>query len=272
MPQLRRLEQPGRDARPRAGQGRSGRPPGSGPPVPVHEPEALARVADVDLPRLTVGLPELDRVLGGGLVPGSVVLVGGEPGIGKSTLLLQAAAGVAAAGHRALRQRRGIGRPGPAAGDPPRPDRRSGGSRGPGRRRVVDRPDRRPGPGRTAQPADRRFDPDRDGRRARRAGRQRRPGARVRAAPDGTGQGQWVGQRVDRWGGRARLERHRRGHRRPRDQGRLAGRSQDARAPRRRRHRARGRAVRHPSPPALDQEPVRLDRGGGRAARWASRA
>ena len=62
------------------------------------EPEALARVADVDLPRLTVGLPELDRVLGGGLVPGSVVLVGGEPGIGKSTLLLQAAAGVAAAG------------------------------------------------------------------------------------------------------------------------------------------------------------------------------
>jgi DNA repair protein RadA/Sms len=46
--------------------------------------------------RLPVGLAELDRVLGGGLVPGSVVLVGGEPGIGKSTLLLQAAAGVAA--------------------------------------------------------------------------------------------------------------------------------------------------------------------------------
>jgi len=62
------------------------------------EPEALARVADVELPRLSVGLPELDRVLGGGLVPGSVVLVGGEPGIGKSTLLLQAAAGVAAFG------------------------------------------------------------------------------------------------------------------------------------------------------------------------------
>jgi DNA repair protein RadA/Sms len=45
--------------------------------------------------RLAVGIGELDRVLGGGLVPGSVVLVGGEPGIGKSTLLLQAAAGVA---------------------------------------------------------------------------------------------------------------------------------------------------------------------------------
>jgi DNA repair protein RadA/Sms len=43
------------------------------------------------------GIGELDRVLGGGLVPGSVILVGGEPGIGKSTLLLQAAAGVAAA-------------------------------------------------------------------------------------------------------------------------------------------------------------------------------
>jgi DNA repair protein RadA/Sms len=57
--------------------------------------EALARVADLDRPRLSVGLPELDRVLGGGLVPGSVVLLGGEPGIGKSTLLLQAAAGVA---------------------------------------------------------------------------------------------------------------------------------------------------------------------------------
>ena len=61
-------------------------------------PEALARVTDLDLPRLSVALPELDRVLGGGLVPGSVVLLGGEPGIGKSTLLLQAAAGVAALG------------------------------------------------------------------------------------------------------------------------------------------------------------------------------
>ena len=62
------------------------------------QPQALARVVDLELPRLSVGLPELDRVLGGGLVPGSVVLVGGEPGIGKSTLLLQAAAGVAERG------------------------------------------------------------------------------------------------------------------------------------------------------------------------------
>ncbi|PRX35335.1 DNA repair protein RadA/Sms [Meinhardsimonia xiamenensis] len=49
-------------------------------------------------PRAASGLDELDRVLGGGLVPGSAVLVGGDPGIGKSTLLLQAAARFAAQG------------------------------------------------------------------------------------------------------------------------------------------------------------------------------
>jgi DNA repair protein RadA/Sms len=46
-------------------------------------------------PRLTTGIEEFDRVLGGGVVPGSLVLLGGEPGIGKSTLLLQAAASMA---------------------------------------------------------------------------------------------------------------------------------------------------------------------------------
>ena len=56
----------------------------------------LADVGEPERPRLPVGIGELDRVLGGGLVPGSVVLLGGEPGIGKSTLLLQAAAGIAA--------------------------------------------------------------------------------------------------------------------------------------------------------------------------------
>ena len=45
--------------------------------------------------RLPTGLPGFDRVLGGGLVPGAVVLLGGEPGIGKSTLLLQVGRGVA---------------------------------------------------------------------------------------------------------------------------------------------------------------------------------
>ena len=59
---------------------------------------APVRLSDVDaaeVPRLLLGIDELDRVLGGGLVAGSVVLLGGEPGIGKSTLLLQAAASLA---------------------------------------------------------------------------------------------------------------------------------------------------------------------------------
>ncbi|HVY14659.1 MAG TPA: DNA repair protein RadA [Rhodopila sp.] len=51
-------------------------------------------------PRAAVGIEELDRVLGGGLVPASAILVGGDPGIGKSTLLLQAAARLARAGKR----------------------------------------------------------------------------------------------------------------------------------------------------------------------------
>ena len=53
-------------------------------------------------PRAPIGIAELDRVLGGGLVPASVVLVGGDPGIGKSTLLLQAAARLARSGRRVL--------------------------------------------------------------------------------------------------------------------------------------------------------------------------
>jgi len=52
--------------------------------------------------RIVTGIAEFDRVLGGGLVPGSAVLVGGDPGIGKSTLLLQAAGSLAARGTRVL--------------------------------------------------------------------------------------------------------------------------------------------------------------------------
>jgi DNA repair protein RadA/Sms len=62
-------------------------------------------IADVDTAGWSVrptGVGELDRVLGGGLVPGSVTLVGGEPGIGKSTLLLQALASTAAGGAKVL--------------------------------------------------------------------------------------------------------------------------------------------------------------------------
>ena len=55
-----------------------------------------------EAPRLPSGLAELDRVTGGGLVRGSVLLMAGDPGIGKSTLLIQAAAALARAGHRAV--------------------------------------------------------------------------------------------------------------------------------------------------------------------------
>jgi DNA repair protein RadA/Sms len=65
----------------------------------------LLRLVDVNVDeaeRISTGVPELDRVLGGGLVPASLVLVGGEPGVGKSTLLLTALGAVSAAGRRAL--------------------------------------------------------------------------------------------------------------------------------------------------------------------------
>jgi DNA repair protein RadA/Sms len=56
---------------------------------------SLADIDAVDVPRFTTGIEEFDRVLGGGLVAGGVVLIGGDPGIGKSTLLLQALANIA---------------------------------------------------------------------------------------------------------------------------------------------------------------------------------
>jgi DNA repair protein RadA/Sms len=60
--------------------------------------QKLASINAEDSPRLPTGIEELDRVLGGGLVPGGVVLLGGDPGIGKSTLLLQALAELSAKG------------------------------------------------------------------------------------------------------------------------------------------------------------------------------
>jgi DNA repair protein RadA/Sms len=73
---------------------------GSGPGAAEAAP--LASVPEPSVPRRPFGIAELDRVLGGGIVVGSIVLLGGEPGIGKSTLLLQAAAGAADAGATVL--------------------------------------------------------------------------------------------------------------------------------------------------------------------------
>lgn len=63
--------------------------------VAPSKPVPLTQVEDSDHERFSSGLAELDRVLGGGLVPGCLGLIGGDPGIGKSTLLLQVAASVA---------------------------------------------------------------------------------------------------------------------------------------------------------------------------------
>jgi len=65
-------------------------------PVPV-APRRLADVTVGDADRITTGIAELDRVLGGGVVAGSLVLIGGDPGIGKSTLILQASRALAEA-------------------------------------------------------------------------------------------------------------------------------------------------------------------------------
>ncbi len=56
---------------------------------------ALKDISVEDLPRMATGYEEVDRVLGGGIVPGALVLLGGDPGIGKSTLLMQVAAHIA---------------------------------------------------------------------------------------------------------------------------------------------------------------------------------
>src|SRR5512141_393664 len=75
-----------------------GRKPGKGRLFAL---EALTGEAH-DAPRLVSGIAEFDRVTGGGFVRGSVLLVGGDPGIGKSTLLIQTTAALARAGHRVV--------------------------------------------------------------------------------------------------------------------------------------------------------------------------
>jgi DNA repair protein RadA/Sms len=75
--------------------------PAKGVPAPA-APLALTSVSAGDAIRRTTGIAELDRVLGGGLVAGSIVLLGGDPGIGKSTLALQACGTLAAQGLTVL--------------------------------------------------------------------------------------------------------------------------------------------------------------------------
>ena len=70
----------------------------SGPARPPREPIALDSVSDDAQERISTGIGEFDRVLGGGIVRGSLVLLGGDPGIGKSSLLMQASASLSARG------------------------------------------------------------------------------------------------------------------------------------------------------------------------------
>ncbi|HEY3355658.1 MAG TPA: DNA repair protein RadA [Polyangia bacterium] len=72
---------------------------GASPAAPARP---VGELTAAPTPRLLTGIGELDRVLGGGVVPGAVVLLGGDPGVGKSTLLLHALDALARAGHRVL--------------------------------------------------------------------------------------------------------------------------------------------------------------------------
>lgn len=76
--------------------------PGSELAFPKQKPASIVDIESSRDARVLTGIGELDRVLGGGLVPGSLLLVGGDPGIGKSTLLLQASNALAARGHTVL--------------------------------------------------------------------------------------------------------------------------------------------------------------------------
>ena len=76
--------------------------PGARPALIGDGARLYADIESSDADRVSTGVGELDRALGGGMVPGSLVLLGGEPGIGKSTLLMQAAARVAETGRPVL--------------------------------------------------------------------------------------------------------------------------------------------------------------------------
>ena len=178
--------------------------------------------------------------------PGGVVLLGGDPGIGKSTLLLQACAALGARTPHALRDRRGIGGAGRAAGAAPRARQRARRAAG----RGAARGDRR-APSRATQPEVVVIDSIQTVyTEALHVGAgQRCAGPRVRGAADAARQ----------------AARHRRHPRRPRDQGRRDRRPPRARAHRRHRAVFRGRPAFELPPGARDQEPLRR---GQRARRF----
>ena len=223
----------------------TGRSPAARSAAGVAEP--LAGIADADLPRLRLGIDELDRVLGGGLVPGSLVLVGGEPGIGKSTLLLQAAAGLARTdGGGTVLYATGEESPGQvrlrAA--------RLGLLSGPAGERV-------------------RVLAEHDVGRIVETAREQRPGLVVvdsiqtATVDDLEGAAGSVGQVRESTlrlmdlakGDGIAVDPGRACH-----QGRLDRRAEDARAPGRRGHQHRGRALRGPASGARDEESLRVDR------------
>ena len=211
-------------------------------------PRPLREVGAAPVQRLSTGIGELDRVLGGGLVPGSLVLLGGSPGIGKSTLTNMALGHLAGGRARA--------RCTSAARSPPS---RSGcapsGSSAPAARcevPVLAETDldtvldtlaaEAPAGVRDRLGADAALPPSCRARPAR-SGRCARSPARIMEL--------------------AKARGHRGDPRRARDQGRRAGRPARARAPRRLRAAVRGRA-RAPLPRAARaEEPLRLDQRGG---------
>ena len=223
------------------------RPAGGAQPTAAARP--LRSLDGRALARRATGISEVDRLLGGGLVSGSLLLLAGEPGIGKSTLVLQNRGCARGRERRALRQCRGIGHAAAAACLP------TGSRRWPRWWRAV-RPrehgcrcHHRGGRCQRTSLADRQFGPDGGRRRARWPAWLGRPGARV-------GSPGWVPLRTGPGGARAA--------RRPCHQGRLARGAKDAGAPRRCRAHAGGGPLRFATAPARAEEPSWLHRGGGR--------
>ena len=94
------VEAPAERERPRAG--RSGSTSTRFGASTGEPPRPLGETDSDPTDRIRCGLDEFDRAIGGGIVPGAVILLGGDPGVGKSTLAMQAAGRLAAAGHRVL--------------------------------------------------------------------------------------------------------------------------------------------------------------------------